>query len=120
MTLPLTPEILAANYEFLRVTPPFRRYKLPPSSEIIFRVVRDPAKRGHYRRDRYNRPEIVVSSRVIGHTHNLTEVMAHEMGHAIEDLVLGVYPKCEHTTWFRRNFTPRVCKFHGFDPKLFY
>lgn len=120
MTLPLTPEMLAANYDFLRTTPPYRRWTLPPSSDVKFRVTRDPGRRGHYRRDRYGRSEIAVSGRSIGHTHSLTEIMGHEMIHLHED-ILGILYKtnAEHSGFFRRQ-AARACKFHGWDPKLFY
>ncbi len=46
MTLPLTPEMLRACYEFLRSTPPFRRWSLPPGDEIGFHVTRNRTRIG--------------------------------------------------------------------------
>lgn len=121
MTLPLSREMLSAMYDYLRATPPFSRWKLPESGDVVFCVVRDPARLGFYRRDRLGRPEIGISTRGIGHTNNLANTMAHEMIHLYEDAVLGTLykTKAEHSATFRRK-AAQVCKYHGFDPKLFY
>lgn len=36
--LHLTLEMLEGAYEYLRTTPPFRRWKLPPGADIEFHV----------------------------------------------------------------------------------
>lgn len=120
MTLPLSKEMLEAAYEFIISTPPFVRWNLPDAQDVIFRVTRDPGRRGHYRRDRYGRKEIAISSAAIGHTHSLMEVMAHEVLHLHEDQLGILYKtKAEHSGFFRKQ-AERICKYHGFDPKLFY
>lgn len=118
MTLPLDKDILEQAYELLRVTPPFRSWNLPDGEDVVFRVTRDPYRRGHYRRDSRGRHEIAVSSLSIGHTANLVETMAHECIHLHQE-INGMANKNEHNAAFRKQ-AARVCRFHGFDPKLFY
>ena len=38
MTLSLTPDLLAAAYDFLRATPPFKAWRLPESDDIAHTV----------------------------------------------------------------------------------
>ena len=40
MTLPLTPAVLAAAYEYLRATSPFKGWRLPHCDEVEFSVTR--------------------------------------------------------------------------------
>lgn len=107
MTLKLTPEILAHAYEFLRSTPPFRRWKLPPYSGFQFRVTKHLDRYAHFNPAI---PEIAVSERKVGHTHTLLVAVAHEMVHASGPL--------GHGAAFKRK-ADLVCKHHGFDPKEF-
>lgn len=118
MTLRLTSETLAAAYDYLATTEPFRKWNLPDSDDVVFRVVKDPTRRGFYRRDGYNRPSISVSSAAIGHSSSLIEVMAHEMIHLHEDAT-GMATASEHSAAYRK-MAAVVCKIHGFDPKLFW
>ena len=120
MSLPLNREVCAGMYDYLRTTAPFRDWNLPESDGVQFPIIRDPKKRGHYRRDRYDRPEIAISSRSIGHTLSLAMVTGHEMIHFHEDLI-GILWKvrAEHSPYFIKQ-AAAVCKFHGFDPKLFW
>lgn len=120
MSLPLTPETMAAAYDFLRTTPPYKALRLPHSDEIIFRVTRDPRKFGHYRRDRYDRREIAISARCNGFTTRLLETMGHEMFHLHEDLIGILYKaNTEHGATFR-GLAKRACRYHGWDLKAFY
>ena len=118
----LTPASLAAAYDFLCLTPPFDRWKLPHSTsgEIGFRVGRDPALRGwfrSYRKGDRNQPTIVISSGVIGHTDSLFPTMAHEMLHYYE-FREGLETEGEHSALFKR-LAKRICTIHGFDPLMF-
>lgn len=120
MTLTLNREVCAGMYDYLRATAPFSDWNLPDSEDVQFPIIRDPKKRGHYRRDRYDRPEIAISSRSIGHTLSLAMVMGHEMIHFHEDKLGILYKvKAEHSAYFIKQ-AAAVCKFHGFDPKLFW
>lgn len=109
----LTPELLCASYEFLRQTPPFRRWKLPSGEEIKFIVTRSIDSRGHAKDD----VEIGVSSRNIGRTESLFMVMAHEMVH-VHVYLRGLHGRSEHPAEFWR-CARLVCKHHGFDIKMF-
>ena len=116
MTLRLTPEILEGAYEFLRATPPFNRWKLPPADEVQFRVMHSREWMGQYT---YAAGEHVIdiSSRLVGHTGTLIETMAHEMTHlALQES--GQADKSEHGERFER-CAARVARLHGFDPKRF-
>lgn len=113
MGLHLTPEILESAYRFLQTTPPFNAWKLPHADAISFRVLRTPhlgecdSKNGKH--------TISISTKRVGHTYTLLEVMAHEMVHLHLDRK-GV--RAEHGRDFKYN-AGRVCQYHGFDPKSF-
>lgn len=113
MSLPLTPELLQASYEFLCCTPPFKRWKMPPGETVKFKVTRSIDSRGHAR----STTEIGVSSRNIGRTDALFMVMAHEMVHIYLHL-RGLHGRAEHPAEFWR-CARLVCKHHGFDIKMF-
>ena len=118
MTLPLSPPILRAAYEYLRTTPPFNRWSLPEGGEVEFLVIKT--------RDRYadhclytetGKHVIRVSSGVIGYSASLIAAMAHEMVHA-KQAVAKTETRAQHNAEFHR-LAKLVCKYHGFDPKTF-
>lgn len=114
MTLKLTPEILAAGYDFLRTTPPFDRWNLPESEDVTFRVIKDAAVFGLH--DVVNgKHRIAVSNRNVGHTDTLIAVVAHEMIHLHQDQC-GL--RRTHGGAFTR-WADQVCRRHGFDPRMF-
>jgi hypothetical protein len=115
MTLRLTPDMLEGAYEFLRTTPPFRRWALPPADEVEFIVGREPRCRGMHANDGTHR--IMISDRNIGHTINLVATMAHEMIH-VHQSERWLSTRTEHNADFHRR-ARLVCRHHGFDPKLF-
>lgn len=117
MTLPLSPETLRAAYDFLSTTPPFSKWNLPDSDDVAFKVIRDPSLRGYYIFEK-NKHRIFVSSATIGHTASLVMLMAHEMIHLHERDVKIDRLDVEHSLAFRK-LAAIVCKYHGFDPKLF-
>jgi len=114
MTLPLDPAMLGAAYEFLRATPPFRRWKLPPGEAIEFHVTASQGLRGRCVNSG-DHQTIEISLRTIGHTHSLMMAMAHEMIH-VRDNLAGI--RAHHGASFWRG-AAQVCRYHGFDPKLF-
>lgn len=116
MTLPLTPTVLAAAYDFLCATQPFSAWNLPDSEEIRFRIVRSPSLRGWYTREN-GKHVIAISSRCVGRTQSLVETLAHEICHLHEDRA-GMLTCAEHSAAFLK-LAARVCKFHGFDEALF-
>lgn len=116
MTLRLTPGILASMYRFLCATPPFKRWKLPHSDEVKFRVMVSDQWRGQHSFEN-GQHTIDISAKKHGHTMTTLVTMAHEMVHAkvAED---GEDKGAEHGPAFKRR-AKLVCKHHGFDPKEF-
>ena len=111
----LTPEMLAAAYDYLQTTPPFCDWNLPDSEDVTFKVTRFPAKFGDWS---YNGRHIIrVSGKLVVTTNNLLQTLAHEMIHVHED-----HNRCssrsEHSAAFRE-WATEVCEIHGWDPGLF-
>jgi hypothetical protein len=115
MSLRLSPDILAAGYEFLRETKPFRGWNLPPSDDIEFHVVRNPKMHADFGVEK-GAPIIRVSENGAGHTVSLLAVLAHEMIHLRQWLIGS---RDTHGSTFRR-MAASVCREHGFDVKTFY
>jgi predicted SprT family Zn-dependent metalloprotease len=118
MTLRLSPEILRAAYDFLRATPPFKRWKLPPPEFVEFSVNKAADTHGDYVLSANGTHRIRLSETLIGHTASLMCVMAHEMIHLHQAEAGTLRPKAHHGAEFKR-LAARVCKLHGFDPKAF-
>jgi hypothetical protein len=117
MSLPLNPEMLAAAYSYLSVTPPFNRWNLPDAEDIIFRINRSIDTQGYYCREG-KRHVISISTRRTGRSSSLIEVMAHEMIHLHQRDVQMDSPTAQHNAAFLK-IAARVCHIHGFDLKLF-
>lgn len=119
MTLPLTPRILAGAYEYLRTTPPFLRWKLPPAEEVEFHVLQTKLlEADHTVYERTDEHVIRVSAGKIGFTSNLMPAMAHEMIHARQVISKTETPNTTHNAEFHR-LAKLVCRYHGWDYKLF-
>lgn len=114
--LVLSPDVLAAAYEYLKTTDPFRKWNLPEPDDVRFRVIRDRAVYGWHRRDG-KQHTIAISSAMIGHTTTLLETMAHELVHVHEEIVCPPR-KSEHSAAFRK-WAEQVCRVHGFDARRF-
>jgi hypothetical protein len=117
MTLPLDKEILAAAYDFLRTTPPFRTWNLPEAEDVKFKVVRTRRNYGRYLLANGTHT-IEVSSGAVGHTTTLMTTLAHEMIHLHEWHANANRTGGEHTAAFKK-WAAQVCRVHGFDPKWF-
>lgn len=116
--LHLDREILAGVYDSLRVCQPFKRWRLPPASDLTLRVMRYTSHEGHYTRVvGTQKHEIGVSAARISHFDSLAIVMAHEMIH-LHQAIAKLETRGEHNADFRRR-AARVCKVLGFDPRLF-
>lgn len=119
--LPLTPETLAAAYDYLATCEPFRGWSLPESDEILFKVVRTRQKQAWYQWDG-KRHTITVSQGRVGQTLTLLQAVAHEMIHLhLEES--GMESKahsCDTHNAAFRVLAAQACKVHGFDPKAFY
>lgn len=115
----LTPETLAAGYEFLRTTTPFKGWRLPHADEIEFRVTREKNEHGHYNRTaRTNHHWLAISEANVGHTSNLLMWLAHEIIHLHQALKKLETKNAVHNADFHRR-AKVVCRHHGWDPKLF-
>ena len=112
--LHLTPEILRAAYEYLRACPPFNRWKLPQADEVEFHVTRHTDRRGDCEAT-VDGHCVRISAALIGRTSSLMETLAHEMIHVRLDRK-GV--RSHHGRDFQR-CAAQVCRYHGFDLKLF-
>lgn len=108
--LHLNRDILAAMYELLRVTTPFRGWHLPHADTIEFHVTNH--------KDRFadcywvggKQQVIRVSNRKVHTMFTLLRVMAHEMAH-VKGQMLG---DTGHGKIWQR-LADRVCRCHGFD-----
>lgn len=114
MTLRLTPDMLAAAYDFLCTTAPFKGWRLPESDGVGFCVVADPNMYADFGVEN-GIPVIRVSEAKNGHTATLLATMAHEMCHLRQELIGD---RGHHTAAFKR-MAARVCRAHGFDIKTF-
>lgn len=111
----LTPDILAATYDWLRALPPFRRWGLPPADEVEFHVIRSSKVFADCRVMTDRKVRIRVSGNNLAHTATLARVMAHEMCHVRADYQ---GERTQHGRLWRRA-ADQVCRQHGFDPKEF-
>ena len=100
MALRLTPAVIAGAYGFLRATPPFRTWKLPPATEVEFVVSRHRMELGYHRgvRRKVRSHEIGISENCVGHTNTLLKTMAHEMIHQYQQRARTETPGAE--PWF--------------------
>ena len=114
MTLKLTPDMLAAGYDFLRTTAPFSKWRLPDSDELGFHVVRDAGLSADFGVEQ-GVPYIRVSDANNGLTVTLLGTLAHEIIH-LRQYLTG--DREHHGPRFRR-MAAKVCAIHGFDPKTF-
>jgi hypothetical protein len=118
--LPLTPDIIAGAYEFLRVTPPFRGWKLPHANDVEFVVSRHRTHVAYHRglRRKTRSHEIGISEICVGHTETLLRAMAHEMIHQYQQRARSETPHTEHNAEFLK-LARQVCRYHGWDEKEF-
>jgi hypothetical protein len=114
VTLRLTPDLLAAGYDFLRETTPFKGWRLPPADEVGFHVVRDPKMFADCGMED-GTLIIRVSEAKNGHTATLLSTLAHEMIHCRQFLTGD---SGNHNVTFKR-LAKSVCAAHGFDLKSF-
>ena len=118
MTLPLNKETLAAAYDYLCTTPPFNKWNLPESDDVVFCVGSHPGLRGWYKIDDKGRHVITISRRCIGNSTSLISTMAHEIVHLYQRDTRIETPGAEHNAAFKK-LAKQVCCYHGFDPLLF-
>ena len=117
----ITPALMEAAYELLRITPPFRKWKLAEPDDVVFRIIKTELTRGTFYRagKRGSKlPTIEISMKCIGSVHSLITTMAHEMTHMHEDTNHVARDDVMHSARFKR-LAAQVCRHHGFDAKLF-
>ena len=112
MALALTPAALAAAYEYLRATPPFRGWKLPHADEVAFHVTRHRDREADHEVVRRRAHIIRVSVNKIKTTDALMQAMGHELIHAYQDGVARTDTRAIHNAEFKR-LARRVCQVHG-------
>ena len=114
MALKLHQDMIAAAYDFLRRTEPFKAWRLPPSEEVRFKVVKDPKMFADFGME-FGKPVIRISAAKNGHTATMLATLAHEMIHLRQELTGD---REVHGVRFKR-MAARVCAAHGFDPLTF-
>lgn len=111
------PDELAAAYDFLRTTPPFRRWKLPSSDDIGFVVNKHTQNRGDFYIEN-GRPIMRVSMAAVSHTNSMLAIVSHEMIHLYQWQAKRETSNTKHNADFHR-LAARVCAVHGFDSVAF-
>jgi hypothetical protein len=118
--LPLTPETVAAAYDYLLTCPPYSGWNLPDSDDVTFKVTKARDKFAQYIWDGGH--TIEVSSASIGHTSTLIEKVGHEAIH-LHLRQTGMESKSSdpnvHNIPFRK-CAALACRIHGWDLKAFY
>ena len=118
MSLPLTPHVLVAAYEYLRATQPFKGWHLPDAEEVEFGVTRHRDREGDHSTYRRTTEHIIrVSAYYVKTTHALLVCLAHEMIHAHMELSKTTQ-RNGHGPMFKR-LARRVCKVHGWEVEKF-
>ena len=118
MTLPLTPHVLAAAYEYLRATSPFKSWKLPVADAVEFCVTRHRDRSGDHTTYCRSLDHVVrVSAYHTKTTLDLMECVAHEMIH-MRQTRCKTETKQEHNAAFMQT-NRRVARVHGWPAETF-
>lgn len=106
----LTPECIAAAYDYLTRTPPGNRWKLPASDELQIVVLTTRERMGHVRD---GKPiELAVSCKRVSHTSTLMATVAHEVCH-LRAYARGAKGIGHGREW--QQAANQMCRAHGFD-----
>ena len=117
MSLRLTPDLLAAAYDYLLTTDPFKGWKLPEADDVGFAVVSDPTIYADFCVTARRVPIIRVSTVKNGHTSTVISTVAHEAIH-LQQWLTKKDKGGDHNADFWRK-AKRVCAVHGWDLKTF-
>jgi hypothetical protein len=112
----LTPEALAACYDYLRTQPPFEDWNLPDSEDIWFKVIKSRKVYGQAWLEP-GRYEIHVSQSRVGSHLMLLTTMAHEMAHVFQHSAC-FQSKNHHDRAFWA-LADEICEIHQFDRMAF-
>lgn len=115
--LHITPALVEANYELLRLTPPFRGWKLPAPDDVEFRVDGSIECRGWYI-FKDGKHILSISHRNQSTLQELTKTVAHEMIHVHEQNANACRPDVAHS-WRWKRWARSVCKWHCWDYNAF-
>lgn len=123
----ITPESCRAVYDYLRTTLPYRRWRLPDSEAVEFRITKSADKYGSVNyptiKGHRIRPIVEISDHLVWCTDLLVRTMAHEMIHLRQFQLDGwkVVEKGKeygHGEDFQA-MAKLVCRRHGFNPQEF-
>jgi hypothetical protein len=115
----LTPETLAAAYDYLATMPPFDDWNLPDSSEIRFSVIRSRKVFGQVRFDVRGHYEMQISSYTVRRHISLLATVAHEQCHIFQHSACFMNLKNVHDRAFWM-LADDVCKHNpDFDRAIF-
>lgn len=112
----LTPDLMASTYDMVRLSPPYKAWRLPDSDDLGFYVLTTPRIHGDCGFEN-GRIFIRLSTALVGCTMNLIATMAHEMIHT-EQFRRGDKHPSGHNAFFN-SAADRACAWHGFDRKTF-
>lgn len=115
MSLHLEPDNLVDAYEMLRKTLPFRRWRLPHSDTLEFRILTTKERCGHFREAENGIHEIAISASRVKDLIELLKVMGHEMVHLRQAILKH---RDNHGASFER-LGKSVCRRHDFDWETF-
>jgi hypothetical protein len=115
MKVNITPELVAATYDMLCQTAPFKGWGLPPSDDVRITVMRTREFYADCSRNEKGEYHLRVSQVKQRSLFFLIMTVAHEMVH-IREAQTGGNPS--HGAAFRK-LAMQVCRTHGFDPGAF-
>lgn len=117
VAIEITPEMVEACYEWLRLTPPFRAWKLPSGDGVEFRVTGHRDRSAHFRASLHPdvAPEIATSVNGLHDYSQFVQAVAHELVHFYLDR-RGMDDN--HGPNFLKA-ARRVCKHFGWEEKDF-
>lgn len=117
--LHLTPHMLIAAYELLRVTPPFRGWRLPDPDDVEFCIISTKLTRGTFHLTKKTKKKVIcISKGCVSRLPTLISTMAHEMVHLHEDTYHRARDDVAHGARFKR-LAAQVCRFHGWEETMF-
>lgn len=107
----ITPELLEISYERLRLTAPFKRWKLPHPDDVIFSVLTTKDRQGDHSIETNGKHHIRLSCRKHKSLAPMDMTLAHEMCH-VRATMQG--ERSDHGALFQRA-ADQVCRAHGYD-----
>lgn len=117
MTIQVTVELVEAVYEMLRMTKPFKGWKLPHADDISFAMIRKPGTSGEFYVNPNGIPYICINDKFHHTLQELMKTVAHEMCHLYEHLYY--FRQDIHHGAIFRQCADRVCRIHQFDRGAF-